>query len=422
MTALELALCIGLIFISAFISASEVAVFSLSRFQIRSIRERSKNAWRTLRRLINDPAGLLTTLLVTNEIVNIALTTIIAGLIDQWWRSEGGIGSTIESAARLSPRMLLVLQVLFGALITTPIVLLLCEVTPKTVAERTNVILAPLVSQPLLRLYKSLLPVRFLLIELLRLVRSLFLSEEEKAESRTTSPGSSTEPTRQEGTTATAAAATAAQFDDEPPAELHRDSIDEAAEASGTAEPRNVLNEEDFLSIVEQGKVEGAIEEDEFELIRKVFELDDRKVRDILIPVSQVRMIPSDTRVGEALDRMRGPGRFTRIPVHSSTSRRTVVGILYSKDLLLARLDPRLSGETVEKITRKPFVVSPELQLNTLFRRLKASRTHMAIVESPPGTTVGIVTMSDVLEALFEDYVENEDEHAQAPAPREAKA
>ena len=47
------------------------------------------------------------------------------------------------------------------------------------------------------------------------------------------------------------------------------------------------------------------------------------------------------------------------------------------------------------------------MQLNTLFRILKNQRIHMAIVQDQKGETLGIVTMYDLLEELFEDIDES---------------
>jgi hypothetical protein len=83
MTPLEWVLCIFFIFFSGYLSASETALFSLSRFQIRSLKENFQSTHQKIKKLLLDPSGLLITLLVCNDVVNIALTSLITKKISQ---------------------------------------------------------------------------------------------------------------------------------------------------------------------------------------------------------------------------------------------------------------------------------------------------------------------------------------------------
>ncbi len=96
--------------------------------------------------------------------------------------------------------------------------------------------------------------------------------------------------------------------------------------------------------------------------------------------------------------------KYSRIPV-VSTNRRQVVGILYSKDLLRAKLEPKLMDLSVASIMRRPLFVNPAIRLNALFRKFKQQKTHMAVVQGLNGEAIGLVEMSDVLDALFEDLL-----------------
>jgi CBS domain containing-hemolysin-like protein len=96
--------------------------------------------------------------------------------------------------------------------------------------------------------------------------------------------------------------------------------------------------------------------------------------------------------------------KYSRIPVIGG-GKRQVLGVLYSKDLLRAKLEPELMNLTVDTIMRKPLFVSPSMRLNTLFRKFKQQKTHMGVVQGANGEALGIVTMSDVLDTLFEDLL-----------------
>jgi putative hemolysin len=384
MTTFETLICAALILTSAFISASEVAIFSLSRFQLRSLRERFKGSWRMIRRLLSQPGGLLTTLLVTNELVNISLSTLITEAVNDSWiqaqadpqRSSFFGGVTFVRNAYLPQLPEWLFQLLIGTVITTPILLLLCEATPKVIAARANLMIALIAAKPLTVLHRLMIPARVALSRILRLVDWTL--------SRATHP------------------TTFANNDSESP------------------EGRRI-KEEDFLSMVEQGHAEGAIQTEELELIRKVFELDDRRVADIATPLNQIKSLSAQATVTDALALMKNGTPFSRIPIYRPGMPTKMMGVLYTKDLLIARLDPALEKENVQTMMRKPFIVSPNLKLATLFRKFKQSQNHMAIVESSEGVASGIVTMTDVLEALFEDFLEtDEDEVGTGPAPLRA--
>jgi len=360
-TPFEFFACLLLISISAFMSSSEIALFSLSRFQLRSLKERFRTAHRKIKRLLTDPGGLLVTILIVNEIVNISLSTIVTHAISRGWTNNTGTLAFLRnSMATHLPDW--ALQTLVGTLLTAPIVLFLGEVTPKAIGVKANQIVAPMNVGPLTWIYTAFKPVRFVLRHFIAFA---------------------TEKTQQNKCT---------QSSEKNPSEA-------------------ILKEEEFLSMVEEGHKEGTIQQSELELIKNVFELDDRTVTDVFTPLSKVYSLPVTTPLKTALTAMKGR-RFSRVPIYGA-NRKQIVGVIYSKDLLLSTLTPEPSG-TVATLMRKPITVSPSLRLNALFRRLKQYRTHMAVVELTPGESLGVVTMSDVLDALFEDVVDDDSDTDQS--------
>lgn len=353
MSSFELLICAGLICVSGVMSASEIAIFSLSRFQLRAIKDHlHPSVYRRIKRLLADPGGLLVVILVINEIVNISLSAIIAHMVS---RSGFAESSLMAWAPRWG------VDALVGTLVTAPVVLFGCEITPKVVGARANQLVAGLTASPLGLIYDLMKPVRVSIIKLVSRM-SRFAG---------TDGGS-------------------AQL-------AHGDGVQSAG----------ILKESDFLFMVEEGHREGAIHETELSLIRRVFELDDRTVAEILKPLTDVFTLPAQTTVRSALAAVRAQ-KYSRIPIMGQYRR--VVGVLYSKDVLHARSEPELLNSAVSSVMRKPIVVSPNLRLNTLFRRLKQQRTHLAVVQDPDGLAIGVVTMDDVLEALFEDLLPEEEE------------
>jgi CBS domain containing-hemolysin-like protein len=374
LSALELLACVALASTSAWLSASEIALFSLSRFQLRSLKERFRTAHRRIKKLLADPTGLLITLLVVNEMVNVGLSSIIAETI-------GGTVNALPPAhaIRRLPIPPWMLSTVLSLLISTPIVLMLCDITPKIIGSRANRLIAPLTAAPLTALYDTFKPIRYVLSRLVEYVAAL------------TTP-------------AALAAATPAITASEPSSESESPADKE--------KPHKLLRESDFLLMLEEGHKEGAVQHTELELIKNVFALDDTTVAEVFTPLPQVQTLTERTTLRSALNMMRSQ-KHSRIPVTTTASlsaKRQVVGVLYSKDLLRARLQPEQMGMTVESLMRKPLFVSHTVRLNSLFRKFKQQKTHMAVVQGTSGDALGIVTMSDVLDALFEDVLPDYDD------------
>ncbi len=352
MTQLESILFLALICVSAFMSASEVALFSLSRFQLRALKERFRPSHKRIKRLTGDPGGLLVTILVGNELVNIAISAMIATSVARAAWVEGLHTSLLPATPDWA------FQTVVGTLIAAPILLILCEITPKVIAARANQMVAPLVSGPMSAFYDFLRPLRFVLSRISQLVAGMGRNGGAR----------------------------------NPPHKNH------------------VLKEEEFLSMLEEGHKEGAIDESEMELIRNVFELDDATAREVMTPLGLVFTLPASAPVSAGLAALKSE-KYARIPVIGA-SRKQVVGVLYAKDLLRAKLDPDRATVPLSELMRKPFLVPPTLRLNALFRRFKQSQTHIAVVQGESGEAIGIVTMADVLDALFDSLLPDEDDQA----------
>jgi CBS domain containing-hemolysin-like protein len=100
---------------------------------------------------------------------------------------------------------------------------------------------------------------------------------------------------------------------------------------------------------------------------------------------------------------------YSRVPI-TGINRNEVLGVLYAKDLIQLKLQPEMSQVSVATIMRKPFFFYSDSQLNTLFRKFKQHKIHMAIVKNRSEEIVGIVTLSDILESLFEDIFSEDPE------------
>lgn len=341
MSLVDILILLALVAVSVFLSSSEIALFSLSRFQLRSLKDRYKSVHRAAKKLLHEPGDLLVTILLVNEIVNVSISARVMSMLSKHH-------SLLAEKLPFIPEW--TLDTVLGLVITTPILLMICEITPKVIAARLNIIVTLMFARPMAALFTFLRPVRYLVGGLVRLLTG--------------------------------------------------------GSRKGTEKERNqqaLLKESEFLMMIEEGHKEGAIQESELELIRNVFELDDMTVSRIATPLSRVQTLSRNTTLKGALAAYK-LHQFSRIPVVGQNKKR-IVGVLYSKDLLRARLDPSLHNDSVETLLRQPVFVSSQLRLNALFRRFKQQKIHMAIVQNDKQEPVGIVTMSDLLEVLIDDLI-----------------
>ncbi len=153
--------------------------------------------------------------------------------------------------------------------------------------------------------------------------------------------------------------------------------------------------EQQILNVVSEGKLHGAVDEGEKEMIESVIELGDMRVEEIMTPRTEVVALPVDADLDAVLDLIRTKGH-SRIPVYEETID-TALGILYAKDLLRRDLD---SPFELRKLMRKAFYIPESKPVPDLLAELKKQKVHMAIVLDEYGGTAGIVTLEDILEEL----------------------
>lgn len=160
------------------------------------------------------------------------------------------------------------------------------------------------------------------------------------------------------------------------------------------------LSEKDFLTMVEAGAESGSLDRDEKDLIFNVFHFSDMTVSSVMTPWSKVFWVPDNLSVEELIAEVKKRG-FSRIPIVSGEG--DVAGILYAKELLKLLLapEPTLKADILQKAVFPPYIVSTHKKISKLFREFKLKKVHFALVVDEYGNHLGVVTLEDVLNALF---------------------
>ena len=163
---------------------------------------------------------------------------------------------------------------------------------------------------------------------------------------------------------------------------------------------------EELQYLLDQGKESGALETNEHELIKNVFDFNDRVVKNIMVPRTKISGIELSTPHKEVLDIIIREG-YSRIPVYDETIDK-IVGIVHAKDIL-----PLLAENKeciLKEIIRKPYFIPETKKINDLLSELQLKRIQIAIVLDEFGGTAGMVTAEDIVEELVGDIQDEYDE------------
>ena len=164
-------------------------------------------------------------------------------------------------------------------------------------------------------------------------------------------------------------------------------------------------------SLLQEEKSGGDIMKSEKEMIQRVFDFSDSTAEQIMVPLSNVTLLPAKTTMREAA-RVIAERGYSHIPVYREKVF-DIIGILYSFDILEAiyRKDQNLLSpdETfIESCMKKNILYVPETKpAKELFFELQKRGEHMAIIVDEYGGATGIVTIEDILEEIVGE-IENE--------------
>jgi CBS domain containing-hemolysin-like protein len=155
------------------------------------------------------------------------------------------------------------------------------------------------------------------------------------------------------------------------------------------AQSRTATTSEEYRELLDLAHEQGQLQASEREIILQILALDHRAAKDVMRPRAEVVALPDDLSLEEMIAAARRY-RHRRLPLYDG-SLDTIVGVLNTRRLLL---DP--TGDLAEAVEFPSFV--PEsMNLLTLLRSLQRQKRGLAIVLDEFGSTVGVVTIEDIL-------------------------
>lgn len=159
------------------------------------------------------------------------------------------------------------------------------------------------------------------------------------------------------------------------------------------------ITDRELLTMVEEAKNDGGINEDEGHLLISAIEFYDLEVSDILTPRVDVVAVEIDAAKDEIRKAFKDSG-YSRLPVYSDTID-NIVGIINEKDFFYA--------EDIQSILCPAVFVLENMKISKLMQLLRTKKSHLAVVTDEYGGTVGVASLEDVLEELVGEIWDEHD-------------
>jgi CBS domain containing-hemolysin-like protein len=171
---------------------------------------------------------------------------------------------------------------------------------------------------------------------------------------------------------------------------------------------KKTISEEEIRTLSNIGFLEGVIEEDEKEMINRVFLLNDLTAKDVMTPRTIITAFDGEKKLKEIEKEIYNLSH-SRIPVYKNNLD-NIIGICHQRELLIAFS----RGEKEKKVTffanQKVIDVNENQKIDKLIPIFQKERCHLAVVKDDFGGTAGIITLEDVLEQIIGNVVDETDE------------
>ncbi|XP_012434349.1 putative DUF21 domain-containing protein At3g13070, chloroplastic [Gossypium raimondii] len=320
----------ALLGLSAFFSMAETAITTLWPWKVRELADKDSEDG-VFKMLSSDVTRFLTTILIGTTVVNIGATALVT---DAATAIFGEAGVTAATG------------------VMTVAILLLTEITPKSIAVHNPTEVARFVVRPVAWLSVILYPVGRVVTYLsMGMLKILGLK--------------------------------------------------------GKSEP--YVTEDELKLMLRGAELSGAIEEEEQDMIENVLEIKDTHVREVMTPLVDVVAIDASSTLVE-FHNLWLTHQYSRVPAFEQRID-NIVGIAYAMDLLdYVPKGELLESTTVGDMAHKPaYFVPDSMSVWNLLREFRIRKVHMAVVLNEYGGTVGIVTLEDVVEEIVGEIFDEND-------------
>jgi Mg2+/Co2+ transporter CorB len=319
--------------LSFFFSGSETALTASSRASMMRLEKGGSESARTVNRLMQKREQLIGALLIGNNVATIAASSLATGLLLVWLGQVG---------------------VIYATVVMTVIIVVFCEMLPKTAAINNPDRIALLVARPIDRLVRCFSPVLAAIYRSVRWMLSL------------------------------------------------------AGFKVGESEPI-LTGHEELRGAVDLLHREGSVEKQDRDMLGGLLDLRDLTVSDVMIHRTEMITVDAGQPPADVVKEVLA-APVTRVPLWRDTPE-NIVGILHAKDLLRAiqAADGDPSKIDAVAIAREPWFVPEFRPLSEQLKAFRRRKTPFALVVDEYGGVMGLVTLEDILEEIVGDITDEHD-------------
>ncbi|MCG2714232.1 MAG: hemolysin family protein [Candidatus Omnitrophica bacterium] len=315
--------------ISFFFSTSETAIIGLSRIRLRHMLQKGLKRAQSVQRLVTKLDKVIAAILIANNMVNIAISSIVTSIFVQIYGYRWGVVAS--------------------TFVTTMVLLIFCEVTPKILAakhaEKVALITAPIMELVVI----ALKPLITFFIGISNFILKIF--------------------------------------------------------GVGPSKRSPLITEEELRTMIEIGKEEGVLSEEERKMLHRIFEFGDTKLSDVMVTKDKIVGVNLKTSSEDLLNIFVEEGH-ARLPVYSG-GLDNIVGVVYAQDLLYILREKGLF--LLQDLLRETCYISGTMRVNELLKRFQTEKIQIAIIVDKDKKTLGLVTLEDLLEEIVGEI---EEKHA----------
>lgn len=312
------------IFIAAFFSGTETAVISTSKLHLKYLAKRGDKKAIIVSNLIQKPDKFLRLVLIGTNIAVIVSSTVSSALAMHIWGDRG---------------------VTISILLTTLIILVFCEIIPKTIAQNNSQKISLKAAYYLKIASYILYPIEVFFSWISNFIIRIFTGKK-------------------------------------------------------YVSLNAFFTKKDLKLIFEVGEKEGVLEKKEQSMIERILNLNDIFVKNVMIPQKYMVAVEENTCLEEAVKLMIKEG-LSRIPVYQNNIN-NIIGFIYAKDFLIGDLKKKLSKSIILLgLIHPPYSVSESKRVTALLKEFQRKKVHIAVVINKENKISGVVTIEDLLEEIF---------------------
>jgi Mg2+/Co2+ transporter CorB len=178
--------------------------------------------------------------------------------------------------------------------------------------------------------------------------------------------------------------------------------------SQGLVEDREEAAHEELRGAINLHHKEGAVQTNDRNMLGGILDLKELQVSDVMIHRKNITMIDADLPPEEIIERVLTQPH-TRLPVYKGDSD-NIIGMLHAKDLLraLSRAHGNIKAINIGSLIAKPWFIPETSSLTDQLRAFLQRRTHFALVIDEYGALKGLITLEDILEEIVGEI---RDEH-----------